>query len=243
MRRTLVIYRRELLSYFTTPIAYMFIPIFVGLMKFFFFKFPSNFFLNGQADLREFFTWMPIALAFFVPTITMRTWSEELRVGTAEMLLTLPYRVWELVLGKFLAAYTVLLVTLACTLDVLVGVGYAGDPDWGVAGASYIGALLMGAAFTALGVFFSSLTQNQVVALLMSWFLGVLMTVVFHPVAVSWTLGAYPGVAQFFGALGIPGHFQVFQLGIVALEDVVYFLTLVVLFLGLNIFRVESRRY
>ena len=127
MRRTWVIYRRELQAYFNTPIAYIFMAILLLFVSFIFFKFQP-FFAIEMADMRTFFDLLPYTLFVFAPAITMRLWSEELRIGTSEILLTLPFKVWEIVLGKFLAAYTVLLVSLLLTTGIPLSIAALGDP-------------------------------------------------------------------------------------------------------------------
>ncbi|MFN0059378.1 MAG: ABC transporter permease [Planctomycetota bacterium] len=237
-----VIYKRELRSYFNTPIAYIFLPILVGFMSFWFFKYLP-FFIEDRADMRNFFSLMPFVLFVFVPAITMRLWAEELRVGTAEILLTLPYKVPQIVIGKFLAAYTVLVIGLTLTLGITIGVGFLGDPDWGPIIGGYFGTLLMGAMFVALGAFISSLTTNQVVALLVGLIAGVGLVLFFSARTAIFLIGEGSQLATAFENIGVETHFSSIERGVVALSDVLYFVCGTVLFLFLNIFRVESRRY
>lgn len=243
MRNVLVIYRRELKGYFSTPIAYIFLPIFIGVLCFFFFKYPPPFFAVGRAEMRRFFALMPVALFIFAPAMTMRLWSEELRVGTAEVLLTLPFRVWELVTGKFLAAYTVLALSLALTFGIPITLGWVANPDWGPIIGGYVGSLLLGAVFVSLGSFVSSLTQNQVVALLTGLFGGVVLTMVFSPEFAAYVAGTGSWMGSAIKDLGTSSHFESVERGVLALNDIVYFLSGTILFLALNIFSVEARRY
>lgn len=243
MKKLLVIYRRELAAYFNTPIAYIFLPIFIGFLALFFLKLGYPFFLAGSADMRAFFGIMPWALFIFAPALTLRLWSDELRIGTAEILLTLPYEVWQLVLGKFLAASTVLAVSLVLTAGVPFAVAYAGDPDWGPIVAGYLGALLAGSLFVALGAFVSSMTQNQVIALLVSLLVSVLLVLAFSDRVTIY----FPPGLRWLGAIvegiGVGTHFTSFERGTVELRDVVYFITATMFFIALNIFRVAARRY
>ena len=244
MSKVFCVYRRELAAYFNTPIAYFFIPIFIGLTAGIFLKMGSAaFFFRGVAEMRYFFFAMPWALFIFAPAITLRLWSDELRVGTAELLLTLPYDVWQLVVGKFLAAYTVLACSLALTLGVPIAVGYAGNPDWGPIVCGYIGSLLMGGALISMGAFVSSLTQNQVIALLLSLLGGVVLVLVLSPDLAAFVSGDNKTMAMVIEYLGVRSHFEDFEKGILSISDTVYFLSVMVVFNLLNVFWVESRRY
>ncbi len=242
MRGVLVIYRRELKAYFNTPIAYIFLPILIGILSFLLFKFLP-FFALERAEMRSFFGLMPYALFIFAPAVTMRLWSEELRIGTAEILLTLPFKVWQVVLGKFLAAYSVLLLALFFTLGIPLGIAYLGDPDWGPIIGGYVGSTLLGALFVALGALVSSFTQNQVVALLLGVFAGVVLTLGFGPQTAAYLADKGTALTNLVQGIGVISHFESIERGILALSDVSYFLTVSCFFLVLNVFCVESRRY
>lgn len=243
MTKLLVLYRREMAAYFNTPIAYIFIPVFVGLLAYFFLKGSYPFFLASSAEMRSFFSVMPLALVFFAPALTIRLWSDELRVGTAEILLTLPYKVSELVVAKFLAAYSVLAVSLLLTLGIPAAVAWAGDPDWGPIVCGYIGALLMGGVFIALGGFVSSNTQNQVVALLFSLLAALLLVWVFSPQLAVFLPADWRITRAIVEMVGVESHYVSFERGTLELRDVIYFVSVTVFFLALNVFRVASRRY
>ncbi len=242
MNRILIIFRRELKSYFNTPIAYIFIAAMLALQSFFFFV-HSPFFAIEQAEMRGFFGFMPIALLFFAPAVTMRLWSEELRVGTAEILMTLPYRVHELVIGKFLAAYSVLLLALLLSVGIPATIGWFGDPDWGPVIGGYVGSALMGGMFIALGALISSLTENQVVSLLVGMITCAVLVLGLGPVASAYVSTSYPDLGRFMESVGIVSHFDAVEQGVLALSDLSYFVGGMIFFLVLNVVFVQGRRY
>jgi ABC-2 type transport system permease protein len=167
MRNTWIIMRREFAAYFGTPLAYVFLIIFVSLTGAFAFH-VGNFFGRGQADLRTFFQYHPWLYLIFVPAISMRLWAEERKSGTIELLLTLPITTWEAVLGKFLAAWAFVGVALILTFPMWISVNVLGDPDNGVILASYFGSFVMAGAFLAIGSCISALTKNQVIAFIVA---------------------------------------------------------------------------
>jgi ABC-2 type transport system permease protein len=162
--RTMTIFQRELQSYFSTPIAYVFIVIFLLMTGIFTFYF-GQFFSRGQADLTPFFSFHPWIYMVFIPAITMRLWAEERKAGTIELLFTLPLTTTQIVVGKFLAAWSFTLISLILTMPIWICVNYLGEPDNGVILASYLGSLLMAGGFLAIGACVSAITKNQVVAL------------------------------------------------------------------------------
>ena len=167
MNRLPIIFKRELNSYFATPLAYVFIVIFLIVSSIFTFNI-GGFYETGQADLQVFFNFHPWLYLFFVPAIAMRLWAEELRSGTVELLLTLPIKLSEAVLGKFLAAWVFIGIALLLTLPLWITVNYLGDPDNGIIFASYLGSWLMSGAFLAIGSCMSATTQNQVIAFILT---------------------------------------------------------------------------
>ncbi len=223
MNPTFVLFKRELRSYFTTPVAYVFIVIFLLLAGSFTF-YIGSFYERGQADLEPFFTFHPWLYLFLVPAVSMRLWAEERKSGTIELLLTLPITMWQAVLGKFLAAWAFIGIALALTFPLWITVNYLGDPDNGVIITSYLGSLLMAGAFLAIGACISAATRNQVIAFI--------LTVV---VCFLFLLAGYPLVLDFFRALApqvvvdaISGlsfltHFSAISKGVLDLRDVVYF--------------------
>jgi len=167
MKQTLAITRKELSSYFGSPMALIFIGAFLAATLFTFF-WIDTFFARGIADVRPLFRWMPLLLIFLVAALTMRQWSEEQQSGTLEILLTLPVRPAQLVMGKFLAVMILVALTLALTLCLPITVELLGNLDWGPVIGGYLAALLMAAAYTAIGLFISSRTDNQIVALILT---------------------------------------------------------------------------
>src|SRR5689334_20735746 len=181
MRSIGIIFRRELASYFATPLAYVFIVIFLvmaGVLSFF----VGSFFERGQADLQSFFTFHPWLYLVLIPALSMRLWAEERKSGTIELFLTLPIRMIEAVIGKFLAAWCFAGIALALTFPFWITVNVLGDPDNGVILASYIGSFLMAGAFLAIGACISALTKNQVIAFVITAAVSFLFTVSGSPI-------------------------------------------------------------
>jgi gliding motility-associated transport system permease protein len=218
MRQVSPIFKKEFRSYFVSPIAYIVISIFLVVMGWFFF---STFFLFNQASLRNFFALLPIMFAFVIPAVTMRLVSEELNVGTYEILLTMPVSFKEVVLGKFLAAVAFVAAMLMPTLAYPVIVAFLGDLDWGPVVGGYLGALLLGASFSAVGLFASSLTRNQIVAFIIG------VAICFALVLIDKILFFLPSVLlNVFEYLGADYHFENISKGILDSRDILYFLSL-----------------
>jgi ABC-2 type transport system permease protein len=228
------LFRRELTSYFATPVAYVFIVIFLVLMGTFTF-YLGGFYERGQADLRAFFNFHPWLYLFLVPAVSMRLWAEERKSGTVELLMTLPVTPWQAVLGKFLAAWAFTAIALALTFPVWITVNYLGDPDNGVIVAAYIGSLLMAGGFLAIGSCLSAVTRNQVIAFV--------ITVV---VCFGFLLSGFPMVLDLFSAwapqflvdgiasLSFLTHFADISRGVIDLRDLVYFGLVIGTFLYAN---------
>lgn len=233
------IFKKELRSYFASPLGYVFILFYLLVSNGFFF-FIHDFFRAGQATMRGYFMTLPWIFLFFVPAVTMRLWAEERKLGTLEMLLTMPLREVEVVLGKFLASFAFLAITLAFTLTVPVSIGILGRPDWGVIAASYAGSLFLGAAYLAIGLWISSLTESQVVAFIVS--VAVIFLFLVAGIAPSW-LGSLGWFAAFCEYLSLLSHFQNILRGVLDTRDVVYYLAVVAVFLHLNITNIESRQW
>jgi ABC-2 type transport system permease protein len=218
MEQTMHIFKKEFRAYFVSPIAYIVISIFLIVSGWFFF---SAFFLYGQAELRGFFALLPFTCAFIVPAVTMRLFSEEFNTGSFELLLTLPVTRRDIVLGKFLAATAFSAVMLLPTLTYAASVALLGDLDWGPVLGGYAGALLLCAAFSAIGVFTSSLTRNQIISFIVAMTACVALTLldkllVFAP----------EPLVGFFQFLGADTHFRSFARGILDTRDVLYFLSI-----------------
>ena len=238
-RNVAAIFKKELRSYFASPLGYVFI-IFYLLVSNGFFFFIQDFFRAGQASMRPFFMTLPWIFLFFVPAVTMRLWVEERKVGTLEMLLTMPLREAEVVLGKFLAGLAFLALTLACTLTIPLSIGLLGRPDWGVIVGSYVGALFLGAAYLAIGLWVSSLTESQVVAFIVS--VAVIFLFLVAGIAPEWA-GATGPAAAVLGYLSLLTHFQNILRGVLDSRDAVYYVLVVAFFLYLNVKNIEARKW
>jgi ABC-2 type transport system permease protein len=239
MKQVRAIARKELSAFFGSPLALIFVGSFLAVTLFAFF-WVESFFLRSIADVRPLFRWMPILLIFLVAALTMRQWSEEQRGGTLEVLLTLPVRRAELVLGKFLAVMTLVALTLALTLSVPLTVRALGNLDWGPVLGGYLAALLMAAAYAAMGLFVSSRTDNQIVSLIATVLLGGTFYLV--GTAATTSLVGY-WVGEILRAVGTGSRFESIQRGVIDLRDLIYYLSLTVLFLVLNVASLDAKRW
>lgn len=223
MRQALLIFNKEFKDYFNSPIAYIVIAIFLAITGWLFF---STFFLIDQADMRRFFNLMPLLFALVVPIITMRLFSEELNVGSYELLLTLPVTFRDIIIGKFLAAVAFVAAILLPSLSYPICISFIGDLDWGVVIGGYIGALLLGSAYAAIGLFASSLTRNQIIACIVAMVICVFLAIV------DQMLFFFPqAVVDIIAFISANAHFDNVAKGIVDSRDLLYFLS--VAFLGL----------
>jgi ABC-2 type transport system permease protein len=223
MRQATHIFKKEFTTYFVSPIAYIVISIFLLVTGWFFF---TTFFLYNQANLRNFFALLPITFSFVVPAVTMRLFSEELNVGSYEILLTMPVTFLDVVLGKFLAAVVFVATMLIPTLAYPITVSFLGQLDWGPVMAGYTGAVLLGAAFSAIGLFASSLTRNQIIAFIIG------MAICFGLTLIDKMLFFLPqSLLSFFEYLGADFHFENVSKGVIDSRDILYFLS--VSFVGL----------
>jgi len=241
MRGILSVYRREVKSYFATPVAYVFLVIFLFFSAFL--AFQDGFFESRQASLRAFFSNMPLLFLFFVPAIAMRLWAEERRSHSIEFLFTLPLTTPQAVLGKFLAAWTVLALALALTVPMAFTVAYLGDPDWGPIATGYFGCLLMAGAYLAIGSFFSSVTRNQVIAFILAVVACGAFLSAGSPTAtdfVARTLGG--GLAEAVEVLSLQSRFESIQRGILELRDLAFFVLLTAGWIWANIVVLEERK-
>jgi ABC-2 type transport system permease protein len=223
MRQVINIFQKEFRSYFVTPIAYIVIAIFLLVTGWFFF---ATFFLFEQASLRNFFSLLPVIFSFVIPAITMRLVSEELNIGSYEILLTMPVTFNDVIIGKFLAAVIFVAAMLIPTFAYPVTVALLGQLDWGPVVGGYIGAVLLGAAFSAIGLFASALTRNQIIAFITA------MAICFGLTLIDKMLFFLPrSMLGILAYLGADFHFQNISKGIIDSRDIVYFLS--VCFLGL----------
>jgi ABC-2 type transport system permease protein len=225
MQQVVHIFRKEFKAYFISPIAYIVIAVFLIATATCWFFF-MGFFIVNQASLRGFFVWLPIIFSFVIPAITMRLLSEESNVGSDEILLTLPVTIMDVILGKFLAGIGFIAAMLIPTLAYPIAVASIGQLDWGPVIGGYVGALLLGAAFCAIGLFSSSLTRNQIIAFIIG--LAICFTLTLLDKLLVFLPPSLLGVLSYLGA---DYHFQNISKGVIDSRDVVYFLS--ICFIGL----------
>jgi len=237
MKRFKAIFKKEFMGYFNSPIAYVYLVVFLGMTNWLFFK---TFFLGGQVNMRSYFGFLPIVFLFFVPAITMRLWAEEKRSGTIELLFTFPIRVSEIVAGKFLAAYAFLAVSLILSVSVPISMGMVGDPEWGPIIGGYIGAFLMGGAYLAIGLFVSYLTENQIIAFI----IGVVITFAFYIMGSPIVTFSLPStMVPIFTFLGLGSHYDSIGRGVIDSRDILYYFSMMGFFLFLNVYFIENRKW
>jgi len=237
MPNVMSIFRKEFKSYFVSPIAYVFIIVYLVVTNFLFFQ---GFFLINQADMRGYFGLLPWVFLFFIPAVTMRSWAEEKKVKTLEILLTWPIRDMELVVGKFLAAFAVLALAVLLSITIPVTIAVLGNPDMGAIICSYVGALLMGAAYLAIGLWVSSLTENQIVAFIG----GVVVTFALFIIGTPFfTMAVPPALVSICTYIGLGTHFDSISRGVIDSRDIIYYLSVIGFFLFLNVRSLESRKW
>lgn len=223
MRNVGIIMRRELASYFATPLAYVFILIFLVLANAFTFSLGA-FFERGQADLQWFFYWHPWLYLLFIPAISMRLWAEERKSGSIELLMTQPVTLWEAVLGKYFAAWLFAALALALTFPVWITVNYLGQPDNGAILAAYVGSLLLAGGFLSVGSCMSALTNNQVIAFILSAVACFLLLFSGFPLILDWFHGWAPQwLVEAIASLSFFTHFDSIKKGVIDVRDLLYF--------------------
>jgi ABC-2 type transport system permease protein len=224
MNEISTLYKRELYSYFATPVAYVFIVIFLLLSGAFTF-YVGGFYERGQADLAPFFTYHPWLYLFLVPAISMRLWADERKSGSIELLLTLPITMLQAVLAKYLAAWSFIALALALTFPVWITVNYLGEPDNGVILASYLGSLLMAGAFLAIGSCLSAATRSQAVAFILSVVTCFTLMLSGFPIVLDVFRAILPsGIVEAVAGLSFLTHFDAISKGVIDLRDLIYFL-------------------
>jgi ABC-2 type transport system permease protein len=241
MNNIKTIFRKESSTYFNTPIGYIFSAFFLLLISFlFFYGLGGNSFWDLKiASLEQFFSWIPILYIIFIPAITMRIWSEEEKSGTLEVLMTLPIRDYEIVIGKFLSAWMFLTVTILCTLLAPLTVRILGDLDFGLVFMGYIGTILLGGAYISIGLIISALTRDQISAFILTLLACFLMFIM-----------GYQPILKFFGNflggfiafLSLSQHFESFRMGVFDPRDVLYFITFIKIILLLNVFVIRGKK-
>ncbi|MGH8667931.1 MAG: ABC transporter permease [Burkholderiales bacterium] len=227
MRVIRTIVKRELASYFNSPVAYVFLVIFLLMTGFFTFT-AGNFFERGEASLAAFFGWHPWVYLVLVPAVGMRLWAEERRSGTMELLLTMPVAPWQAIVAKFLASWIFLALALALTFPAIVTVNLLGDPDNGVIAAGYLGSLFLAGAYLAITCMTSAMTRNQVVAFILAVVICLFLILAgFNPVTDLMVRWANPAVVDTIAAFSVVTHFDGFQRGVIDSRDLVFFLSII----------------
>ena len=233
------VFRREFSAYFATPIAFVFLIIFlfsIGIFTFYI----GNFYGNGAADLSVFFGFHPWLYLFLIPALAMRLWAEEKRSGSIELLLTLPLPVWATVLGKFLAAWVFAGLALALTFPIWITVNYLGHPDNGVIVASYLGSFLMAGAYLSIGAAISAATSNQVIAFVITLVVCFLFTVAGASAVMDAFQGwAPPALVEVVSSFSFLTHFTAITAGVIDLRDAIFFFSIIGLFLYANMLIID----
>ena len=237
MQNINAIFKKEFRSYFNSPIAYIFITFFLGISSWLFFR---TFFISGQAEMRGFFGLMPWIFLFFIPSVTMKLWAEEKKIGTAEILMTLPLKDYEVIVGKFLASFGLLAVSALFSLALPISVMILGDPDGGTIVCGYLGLLLMGGAYLSIGLFASTVTENQIIAFI----LGITACFGLLIIGEDIVLFSTPNwLFPIFSYLGLGVHYSSILRGVIDSRDIIYYLALTGFFLYLSTLMVESRKW
>ena len=242
MKNLGIIFRRELSSYFATPLAYIFVVIFLIINGIFTFDL-GGFYLRGQADLLPFFSFHPWLYLFMVPAIAMTLWADERKTGTIELLLTLPVKLSEAVFGKFLAAWVLTGIALILTFPIWVTVNYLGDPDNGVIIAAYLGSWLMAGGFLAIGSCMSACTKNSVIAFILTVSICFMFVIMGSPILLNsfpeWTPQL---IIDAFSALGFLSHFDSISKGVLDVRDILYFILFIMSWLLSSAIVIEMKK-
>lgn len=237
LKTTLTLFRKELWGYFNSPIAYIFIAVFLIVGNWLFFQ---NFFIFQQATMRNYFSLLPWIFLFLSPALTMRLWAEEKKTGTIEFLLTLPVTNWQAVLSKFFGALAFMFIVLLLTITIPVSIFFVGRMDIGPLIGSYLGSLFLAGAYLSLGLFISSLTKNQIIAFV----LGLVACFAFFIVGYEFVVMAAPSwLSSILTFLGLGNHFENIAKGVIDTKDLIYYFSFIFLFLWLNVRIIEKRSW
>jgi len=244
---TKAILKRELKSYFESPVAYVFLVVFLMLTAFLTFA-VGRYYENGQADLRAFFWWHPWVYLILVPASAMRLWAEERRAGTIELLLTMPVTLFQAILGKFLAAWAFLAIALALTFPIVLTTIYLGEPDPGVIVAGYLGSFLLAGTYLSVGILTSAMTRNQVISFVLSVVICLFLLLAGWPPVTDFlirTVQDNPGLQwllQGVTSFSFMPHYESIQRGVLALRDLVYYASIIAFMLFATQLVLENRK-
>jgi len=242
IRNTKGIIKRELAGYFGSPVAYVFLVIFLVLCGFFTF-YVSHFYELEQADLRAFFVWHPWIFLFLVPAIGMRLWADERRTGTIELILTLPVTLPEVVVGKFIAAWLFIGLGLFLTFPLVLTVSYLGDPDLGAVFCAYLGSFLLAGAYLSVGSMTSSMTRNQVISFILSVIICLFLVLAGWPPVIEILSGWSPQwLINVISGFSFMPHFQSMERGVLDLRDIIYYISVIFFMLFSNGVVLQNRK-
>ena len=237
------IVKRELASYFSTPLAYVFIVIFLTPIGSFTF-YLGNFFARGQADLNAFFTFHPWVYILLIPAVTMRLWAEERKTGTIELLMTLPLTTTQAVIGKFFAAWIFIFIALVLTFPIWITVNYLGQPDNGVILAGYVGSLFMSGAYLSIGSCISAITKNQVIAFVIAATVCFIFTMSGVDIVLNFfKVWAPEFLVNIISSMSFLVHFESITKGVIEVRDFLFYLSVIVFWLFLNVVVVEFKKF
>lgn len=237
MKSVWIIFKKEFKAYFNSPIAYIFITVFLVLLNWLYFR---GFFIIRQADMRAFFGLLPWVYLFFIPALTMRLWAEEKREGTLELLMTMPIHDVSVILGKFLASFALLFLTILLTLSIPITLNQIGNIDKGQIIGQYIGALFLGGAMISIGLFISSLTHNQIISFIVTILISFILIIIGEPFIINL---APQSLVPLLRYISLSVHFDSLGRGVIDLRDVLYYISFIILFVYLNIKSIESRKW
>jgi ABC-2 type transport system permease protein len=232
-----VIVNKELRGYFNSPLAYIFITVFLIFCSWFFFQ---SFFLDNVASLRPFFAFLPWPFLVLIPAVTMRLWAEEQKMGTLEILFSTPVTEAEAVLGKFFASFAFMVIALLLSAILPILLFFIGKPDWGSIIGGYVGAILLGGAYLAIGLWISSLTSNQIIAFIFSVLAVFSLYIIGHPLVLQ-TSPVF--LMPFLKYVGMSSHFMSILRGVLDTRDLIYYVTVIALFLYFNVTSLNSRKW
>ncbi len=235
------VFKRELKSYFTTPVAYVFLIVFLFFSGYLTFK--QGFFEIRQADMQAFFMNLPLLFIFLVPAVSMRLWSDERKIGSIELLLTLPITIVQAVIGKFFAAWLFIVIALALTFPMVITVSYLGNPDTSLIIMGYLGSVLMAGSFLAIGCFFSAVSKNQVISFVLSVVASSILVYVGMPTTLNYLSTFLPsGLVSTIGSMSLQSHFESIQRGVLEFNDISYFILLIIGWIAACSFILDERK-